>query len=151
MGITTTMAGDVKQTLTKLLQTAERRAVTKSARVVRKEARTLAPRETGSLKKSLNFVVRSYAQGGETKKAVGIVGPEKDFKVKIPDRVTGGPKRGKGRGKRAHIPQNYSHLVELGTRRSKAKPFLEPARLGNEKAVLTIFSQEFKTEIDKIR
>jgi HK97 gp10 family phage protein len=72
----------------------------------------------GALKKSIGHKVRVYKRA-----VVAIVGPRDGFRERI-----GTVSRGKNKGKPIYNnPSKYAHLVELGTRHSKAQPFLRPA------------------------
>lgn len=74
----------------------------------------------GQLKNSIGWKVNFYRK---SKVAVAIVGPRDGFREQI-----GVVTRGKNKGKPVFVnPSKYAHLVELGTRGSKAKPFLQPA------------------------
>lgn len=74
-----------------------------------------AMKSTGTLAKSIGRKVKIYRESGV---AVGIVGPRQGF------RRTVTLKSGR---QLVMDPVKYSHLVELGTRRSRAKPFLRTA------------------------
>jgi HK97 gp10 family phage protein len=107
-------------------------ALGKGAGEVAKRARVLAAKDSGALKRSITYVVRSY-RSGET--AVAVIGPNKRF-----------------RGPDGARPANYAHLVEYGHRVAKggaltrldgrgrkgkgvaggfvpARPFMRPATL----------------------
>lgn len=69
--------------------------ITKGVRLVVRAAKQKVPKETGTLKRSLGFVVRTYPSGT----VAGIAGPRKG----IVDEETG------------RNPRFYAHLVEFGT------------------------------------
>jgi HK97 gp10 family phage protein len=127
-----------------------RRAVTKTSRSISKIAKSNAPRETGLLKKSIGQKVKTYPSGN----VVGIIGPRYGFrravKVKISKRGKRSLRLGKKgeEGKRYRNPVNYAHLVELGTKRSRAKPFLKPAR---EIGVLILIDEMTQAANEEIR
>lgn len=87
---------------------ASRRALTSASSEPLKVAKQLAPKETGQLKKSLGKKTKTYRGSGTT---LVVIGPRQGFK----NETTG------------RNPIAYSHLVELGTVHSAAKPFLRPA------------------------
>lgn len=74
---------------------------------------------TGLLHKSITIKVKRYTRDGVIYAAVG-----------ASRRVIGTTVNG-----RRIVPANYAHLVEHGTRTSRAKPFLRPALDANRKAV----------------
>jgi len=111
------LTGD-KELIRKMQRLAEKtqkrivqKAMKKGAARVRKAAKRRVPVETGLLKKSLGSKV---ARRKRDKVVVGIIGPRTGFKKQMPDGSYRNPVR-------------YAHLVELGTKRAGAKPFLRPA------------------------
>ena len=89
-----------------------RRPLSNALTPISKEAKRLAPvGETGALKRSIGKKVKAYRGG-----VWGGVGPR-----------TGGQfTRIDAKGK-SHVPANYAHLVEFGTIKTRAQPFLRPA------------------------
>lgn len=79
--------------------------ITKGVRLVVRSAKRKVPKETGTLKRSLGFVVRTYSSGT----VAGIAGPRKG----IVDEKTG------------RNPRLYAHLVEFG-----AAPHLLSSSIG---------------------
>lgn len=73
-------------------------AVVKGARVVANKAKSLAPKETGALKKSISQVLRN--RNSKIKDPYSVIGPRKG--------VFGQDSSGK------KYPANYAHLVEFG-------------------------------------
>jgi HK97 gp10 family phage protein len=53
------------------------------------------------------------------------------------------------RGEVSRNPSRYAHLVEFGTFRSRAQPFMTPAWENNKMKVLSIISKTLKTEVAK--
>lgn len=86
--------------------------------------------ETGQLKKSLGVKVKRYKDG-----VWAGVGPRSGFKI-MHD--------GKPRN-----PTQYAHLVELGTVRSAAKPFLRPAHESTKGQQFSEFVSKAKAEFTK--
>lgn len=131
----------------KAVNRASRRGVTKAAREVRKDARQRTPVRTGLLKRSLDVKVKTYPSGV----VVGVVGPATGFKT---DKATGKKVRTKlgEKIKETGInPVKYAHLVELGTKRSKARPFLRPALDANREKATAILAAEYMAELTKVR
>lgn len=75
--------------------------------------------DTHALEKSIRIRLRTYP--GD--KYVGIIGPSTTFK-RTRGKFTRGARAGQ---RRLHIPAKVAHLVEHGTRRSRARPWLRPA------------------------
>ncbi len=104
------------------------------AKVALQGAKSRVRVDTNLLKKSLATKVKAYKAGAVT---VGVVGPRSSFKMKkTKDKATGkttkvrtetgfGKRISRGGRKEVYAqPSKYSHLVEKGTKRSKAFPFL---------------------------
>ncbi len=78
-----------------------------------------AMKSSGLMAKSIGSKVKTYPSGV----VVGLVGPRSGF-----NRQVGVRKRGAKIGQPINVdPIFYAHLVEYGTRRSRAKPFMRPA------------------------
>ena len=91
------------------------------------KANARAADETGQLRKSIGVKVRLYRTTGNL---LVVVGPRTGFKA---DRV-----RERNKWFRTTMkvnPVRYAHLVELGTGRSRARPFLAPALFETAAAV----------------
>lgn len=107
-----------------------RRAMYAGAVVIRDDARTRAPVETGALRSSI-VAKASTTKEGEIYGSVGV------------DRKTFS--RGKRKGRK---PRRYAHLVEFGTVKSKAQPFLRPAMDTNIDRVLDVIAEAMRKGID---
>jgi isocitrate dehydrogenase len=110
----------MKQELTK---GAVKSAILEALKPVRKTFRTIAKarirKRTGFFVKSISSKVKRYKHA-----AVGIVGASRKYKKKI-----GVYKKGKKKGQDiVYIPGYIDHLLDLGTKRSRAFPFREDAR-----------------------
>lgn len=82
-------------------------------------ARSTVRIRTGVLRKSLARKTKTYRKNGVV---VVIIGPRKGFKKLATI------KRGRNKGKKIYAdPIRYAHLVEFGTYRTRAYPFLRPA------------------------
>lgn len=119
-----------------------RKAITDATRPILKDAKSKCPRETGLLRKSLGRKTKVYRKSGVV---VGIVGPRTGFKqmVTIKDRRT---------GKTVEVlrnPTKYAHLVEYGTLKAAAKPFLRPAWTGNKSRAAELIATRVREEIAK--
>lgn len=97
----------------KLLRTAVGEGTKPVYRAVKANAR--AAGDTGLLAKAIGRKIKVYRQSGV---AVGVVGARKGFVRYV---------IGKNGRARKMDPIKYQHLVEYGTRRTRAKPFLRPA------------------------
>jgi HK97 gp10 family phage protein len=112
---------DIRKSLYKLPKDLQRAAESATLRAGAKplvrEVKAKAPKDSGLLKKSIGYRVR---------KVKGIInariGPRNGFRQEVP-RI--GPD-----GQTQMVisdPTRYSHLVELGTSRMPAQPFIHPA------------------------
>lgn len=112
-----------------------RPSVTKAVRVIAKDAKGRAPKDTGLLKKSIGQRVKTYRSGNIS----GIVGPRSGFKrtVEIDGKAV------------IKNPTKYSHLVEFGTSRKAARPFLRPALEAKKSEAVRIMTTEINANIKK--
>jgi HK97 gp10 family phage protein len=109
-----TFKGSVQKKLTRM-------AMSAAVRVVAKEAKRLAPRDSGLLKESIGSKSKTYDSGV----TVGIVGPRRGFRRTVDRRAWQSGERALASGKRQVVyktlkriadPANYAHLVEYGTK-----------------------------------
>lgn len=121
-----------------------RRALGKAANIVTKAARQNAERvddpETGRrIRDNIGrrFRGRHFRRTGELMISIGVL----TKRGRIP---TGNPDEG-AKGNTPHW-----HLVELGTERASAQPFLRPALQENINPVINKFADELGKELDKI-
>lgn len=122
---------------TKLRKRILRRAFTKAARIVAKKAKSKLPNKSTATY-TTNQTQRIYQRYGLLKKSIG-------SKVRT-NRKTGdvyvviGPRKGfKENGRN---PEKYAHLVEYGTRHSKARPFLRPALKESKQQIIELIKNE---------
>jgi len=116
-----------------------RKAVTRAVQPITKDAKRRVPVDTGWLRRSLGYKLKGYRSSGVV---VGIIGPRTGYQTTR--------KRGKtltafGQKLTANTwkrPTRYSHLVEFGTYRTRAKPFLQTAwRAGRAQAEATLAAE----------
>lgn len=123
----------------KAMRIAVNRAAAGMKAAVVAEAQRIA--DTGALAKSARIKVKIYRQFT----MVAMVGPARGF-----TRSGGKVKTGKNKGKKRLIrPGRYAHLVEHGTRRTRAKPFIKPAELKSVPQFRRTVTQEIAREIEK--
>jgi HK97 gp10 family phage protein len=97
-----------------------RKAVNEASKIVLRAAKGYAPVKTRLLRRSLGRKVKVYSGTGAV---VAWVGPRMGFRETVGTRT-----RGKRKGDPVFAnPVKYAHLVERGTKRSRAIPFLGPA------------------------
>jgi HK97 gp10 family phage protein len=107
-------------------------AVRAASRPVVNAARAAVPRDTGQLRKSIGVKVKRY------KGAVWAgIGPRSGFKITASD---GRPRN----------PTQYAHLIERGTRKQRARPFLRPAIDGTRTEQLQAFANKASETFDKL-
>lgn len=113
-----------------------RRALVSASTIPLKTAKTLVPKDTGQLKKSLGKKQKTYRSTGTTWVGIGARPGFKD------------PQTGRN-------PVRYAHLVELGTVRAKAKPFLRPALMQSKDSVIRTYKtrlwEGIRREVEKMR
>ncbi|HEY8355166.1 MAG TPA: HK97-gp10 family putative phage morphogenesis protein [Methylophilaceae bacterium] len=134
----------LKQLPVQIRGKAGRSALGSAARIVTKDAKSRAlnvdDKDTGR-KIADNIVqrfrTRYFRQTGDLMVSVG-VGTENG-------RI---PKGNPDTGPKGNTP--HWHLIELGTERAKAQPFLQPALQGNIPAVQDMFAKKLDQQIDKI-
>jgi HK97 gp10 family phage protein len=97
-------------------------------------ARTLVPKNSGALAKSLGYKTRMQIKKGVITTFLGV---RKGFAV--PDGKT------KGGSTRYADPRKYAHLVEFGTVKNRAKPFLGPAI---ERAHGSVSGGQYASDLD---
>lgn len=99
-----------------------RRALQSAASLPLKAAKRRVPKDTGQLRKSLGKKSKTYRDTGTS---VVIIGPRVGYK----DPATG------------RNPVKYAHLVELGTVRLQARPYLRPALQETHSQVINVYQQ----------
>ena len=92
-----------------------RKALRKGAKPVIQAERQLVPKDTGTLKRSIGSKSKTYRKGGVV---VFIIGPRNTW--------TFAQKKG-AKKLTLYKPGKYAALVDKGTKRSRPKPFREPA------------------------
>jgi HK97 gp10 family phage protein len=116
-------------------------AVNRSASPVKAAVAGNAPRRHGYLSKSIRIRVRNY-KGNDVWLAV--IGPSSKFR-----KAKGKRKRGPNKGQPIyHNPSKYAHLVERGTKRSKASPFLKPALQSHQNTYRQSLTENIRREVD---
>ncbi len=113
-------------------------AVGDGMRVILGAAKSAAPQDSGLLRRSLGQKVKGYRDSGIV---VGIVGPRTGFKESVTT------KRGRTVYRNA---TKYAHLVELGTKRMQARPFLGPAWSGSSRAAAVAIADRIALEVAKL-
>ena len=110
-----------------------RRPLASGLSVISKAAKQRVPVRYGFLKKSIGTRVRLYRGG-----VWGGVGPRVGQAYVYYDREG-----------RRHVPGNYAHLVEYGTRGATAHPFLRPALDANRARALGVLAAGIKKNLEK--
>jgi HK97 gp10 family phage protein len=107
-----------------------RRAIRASAAPVQKAMKRKAPKDTGGLKKSIKTKTKTYKDGT----TVAIIGPDKDFLTTD------------SRG-RKYRPANIAHIVERGSSKVAAQPFIAPAFQEQRDTALGIIATKLREDI----
>lgn len=117
-------------------------AMNKAPAKVKSAVQSNAPSRFGILKKSIRIKVRQYKTGNVW---VAVVGARSEKKRK------GKYKRGDKKGQpKIHNPARYGHLVERGTARAKAKPYLKPALQQTAKAYINTLTQTIREQVRQL-
>lgn len=116
----------------KAIRIGSNRAAAKVKAVVVSNAQKI--KLTGHTAKSIRIKVKVYANS----RYVSIIGPSRKFSRS----------KGRGTGKR-HVPARYALLIEKGTERIKAKPFIKPALEATASQYCADSSREVGIEIAK--
>lgn len=115
----------------RLKNSAIRKGVYAGAKVIRDEARARVPVDTGALRSTI-VAQTNKTKGGEISASVGI--RRKKF----------------SRGARAgRSPRRYAHLVEFGTVRAGAQPFMRPAMDTSMGRVVEVIAATIRAQLDK--
>lgn len=123
-------------------KTALRKGVTAGTKVVLDKAKAKVQRRSGLLAKSLGRKTKVFRNDGAV---VGIVGPRVGFK-----KQTGVVKTGKKAGQPImENPTQIAHLIEKGTRRSRAFPFMRPALDESKGEVARAVTEAVQAELHK--
>lgn len=103
-----------------------------AARPVVTRARSLVPRDTGQLRKSIGVKVKRY------RGAVWVgIGPRAGYKIRTADG-------------RSLNPTQYAHLVERGTVHQRAQPFLRPAIDATKSEQMRAFIAKAREQFSRI-
>lgn len=116
-----------------------RPAVREAVGVIRKMAKDNVIEETGLLKQSIGTKIKTYKDV-----VFGVVGPRTGFKE--------GVFRVLEDGRKVAVisdPVRYAHLVEFGTSKQKAYPFMRPAYDLGEAEALRKMQSRVTLELDK--
>lgn len=110
-----------------------RRPLANALTPISKEAKRTVPKKEGFLKRSIIKKVKAFRDG-----IWGGVGPSTDKKFTRVD----------SSGKKS-VPSKYAPLVEFGTMRTRAQPFLRPAFDKKKAVAMQIFNRGVKGNLIK--
>lgn len=127
----------------KLRKGAELSVLRAGAGLIRTSAKSFATRskDSGALGKSIALTIN-----GKTGSKTARVGPLKNFKVTV-------TRTNKKTGKKYTVeaaPQKYSHLVEYGTSRTPAQPFMRPAIDATQNQVVAAMADQLDLYLTRI-
>ena len=128
------------------------RAVKRAAKPVMETAKTLAPVDTGALKKSITTkVVRNNA--GKAAFAAVMKGGGSKSEAAAAAREANSAARAVGSGPsalvRVQAAAPHAHFAEWGTKHSAAHPFMGPAFLEGQQTVPRSIAADLKIEMEK--
>jgi len=120
----------------------QRKAITAGCREVQKLMKALARKgDTGALKQSIGTKVKIFRT---SRTAVGIVGPRTKFEKT----------KQLGKLKQRTIfrrPSKYAHLVDRGTRRSRAFPFVNPSVQATKARAIAAMEEKAAEELARAK
>lgn len=105
-----------------------------------------ASKDRGALQEALGLAVTGYGKRLSLADALVTV----RLRIKSTSRSDRRKKYGH-RSKYVPNPRRYWHLVEWGTRRSRAKPFIRPALDANERLALESVRDGLRQRIDRVK
>lgn len=119
-----------------------RKATREAAKIVKEavKAGADAAKLYGFLAKSISVKIKTYKGT-----AVAVVGPRSKF-VKTQGTYTRGKRKGEPKVVR---PSYYAHLVERGSKRSRAHPFLKPALDNTTDQYMTVLANAIERGISE--
>jgi HK97 gp10 family phage protein len=126
------------------------RVLKRAAKPVEAAAKSNAPVDSGELRDSITTeVVRTNAGKAAFAEAMrsGSSRAEAGQAARSANREAAG--RGASATVRVRAKARYAHLVEWGTRKASAHPFLGPALRHNESAAVKSIAADLKSEIEK--
>lgn len=122
-----------------------RKAAITGARLIRDEAKNRVPVDTGVLKQ--NIVIKRFRTRGKgnVRYGIGLVSSKAVYSNTKTNRK-------KGRVGKSYYQDKafYGHMVEFGTRKMKARPFLRPAFESQKEKAVDVVKNTLKQEIDKL-
>ena len=118
-------------------------AMNKASATVKAAVVSNAPSRFGYLKKSIRIKVKNYKGGSVW---IAVVGPKSDFK-KNKGKYKTGEKKGTPI---VHRPSNYARLLEKGTSKMKARPFLKPALQATQSTYMKVLQASIKQQVEAL-
>lgn len=106
-----------------------------------------AAKDTGLLRKSIGLTVRRVRRKMQyVNRYTARVGARGGFRV-----PKGFVTRGKNKGKaKFQDPRNYAHLVEYGTSKFPARPFIRPAVEANDDAIMAGLQKGYEKGMERV-
>lgn len=127
----------------KLRKGSELSVLRAGAILIRNSAKSFAARskDSGALGKSITLIIT-----GKTGSKTARIGPLKYYRKTV---KRTNKKSGKKYSDKA-VPQNYSHLIEYGTSRSPAQPFIRPAIDATQEKVASAMAAQLDLYLTRI-
>jgi HK97 gp10 family phage protein len=136
-----------------------KKAIAKALKPIAAKAKQKVSKDTGLLASAIKTKVTRMISG-KVYVDPNVIQATKDGETR---NVKFSGKAKKGQGKKAFfafakrngyelkIPAKYAHLVEFGTRKAKAKPFMRPARDESRNEALKEIENECRNGIEKLK
>lgn len=132
------LAEKLKQLGPRVAKNGLRAAVSSGAAVIRNEARSRAPVDTGEMRKDIHIKREKDARGGETVAA--------KYSVFV---LSGKKSRISGKARNVDKNSYYWRFVELGTSKMAAQPFMRPAFESKKEAAVEAIGKKLDERIQK--
>lgn len=123
-----------------------RKALYGASKLIRDDAQSRAPIDTGNLKANVYiYRDRNPQNSGATERYIIGVRTKRGQKQRLAARGSLNRKLGRvGRNFRLKGDAYYWHFVEFGTEKMNAQPFMRPAFEANKRQAVAVFSAEFE-------
>jgi len=133
------IAAALKRLPRDLQRAAETAVLREGAKPIAKAAKARAPQDSGLLKKSIGYRVKKVDGVNSAR-----IGPRTGMKQQVTRKRPNGTTYTE-----TADPNKYSHLVELGSSRNPAKPFIRPAVDASKGDVINAMAKGYEKHLTK--
>lgn len=108
-----------------------RSAVTKAARLVKKDIKAAAPVDSGAMRASIDQKIIT-----KNDRVTAVIGPRKDYVKQV--------------GSQERKPVKYTHIFEFGSKKQEAQPFVSPTWESHRADYMAKMQDVITQEISKL-